>query len=46
MMIRWTGNIACMGEEWNAYRILVMSEGKRPIGRSKRRKEDIIKNVS
>jgi hypothetical protein len=36
--IRWAGHEARMGEKRNAYRILVgKSEGKRPLGRPKRR---------
>jgi hypothetical protein len=31
--IRWTGHVACMGEERSVYRILVgRPEGKRPLG--------------
>jgi hypothetical protein len=33
-----------MGENWNAYRILAVNlEGKRPLGKSKRRYVDNIK---
>jgi hypothetical protein len=33
--MRWAGHVAQMGENRNAYRILVgKSEGKRPLGRS------------
>jgi hypothetical protein len=36
--IRWEGNIVCMGEMKNAYKILVRnSEGKRPFGRHRHR---------
>jgi hypothetical protein len=36
--MRWTGNVARMGEKRNAYRILVgKSEGKRPLERSRTR---------
>jgi hypothetical protein len=39
--MRWTGHVACMR---NAFNILVgRSEGKKPLGRSKRRWEDNIK---
>jgi hypothetical protein len=31
------------GEKRNAYKILVRSEGKKPLGRSRRRWEDTIK---
>ena len=38
------GNVACMGERIVAYSVLVMiSEGKRPLGRASRRWEDNIK---
>jgi hypothetical protein len=36
--MRWAGHVAQMGERRNAYRILVgKPEGKRPLGRSRRR---------
>jgi hypothetical protein len=36
--MRWAGHVARMGEKRNAYRILVGNpEGKRPLGRSRRR---------
>jgi hypothetical protein len=36
--MRWAGHIARMGEKRNAYRLLVgKPEGKRPLGRPKRR---------
>ena len=39
--MRWAGNIACMR---GVYRVLVgKTEGKRPLGRPKRRWEDNIK---
>jgi hypothetical protein len=42
--IRWAGHITCMGDKRNAYRILVREpEGKRPLGRPRRRWEDNIK---
>ena len=42
--MRWTGRVACMGENRGVYRILVEKpEGKRPFGRSRRRWEDNIK---
>ncbi|KAJ4449403.1 hypothetical protein ANN_00802 [Periplaneta americana] len=42
--LRWTGHIARMGESRNAYRVLVgRPEGKRPLGRPRRRWEDNIK---
>jgi hypothetical protein len=42
--MRWAGQVARMGEKRNAYRILVgKPEGKRPLGRPRRRWEDIIK---
>jgi hypothetical protein len=38
----WTGHVARMGKNRNAYRILVgKPEGKRPLGRSKRRWVDV-----
>jgi hypothetical protein len=42
--MRWAGNVARMGEKRNVYRSLVgKPEGKRPLGRPKRRWIDNIK---
>jgi hypothetical protein len=42
--MRWAGHVARMGEKMNAYRILVgKPEGKKPLGRPRRRWEDNIK---
>jgi hypothetical protein len=42
--LRWAGHVARMGEKRNAYRILVgKPEGKRPLGRPRRRWVDNIK---
>jgi hypothetical protein len=42
--MRWTGHVARMGEKTNAYKILVgKPEGKRPLGRPRRRWVDNIK---
>jgi hypothetical protein len=42
--MRWAGHVARMGEKRNAYRILVEKpEGKRPLGRRRRRWVDNIK---
>jgi hypothetical protein len=42
--MRWAGNVARKGGKRNAYRILVGNpEGKRPLGRPKRRWVDNIK---
>jgi hypothetical protein len=42
--IRWAGHVARMGAKRNAYRILVgKPEGKRPVGRRRRRWVDNIK---
>jgi hypothetical protein len=42
--MRWTGHVARMGGGRGAYRVLVgRSEGKRPLGRPRRRWEDNIK---
>jgi len=39
--MRWAGHVAFMGERRGAYRVLVgKTEGKRPLGRPKRRWED------
>jgi hypothetical protein len=44
MRIRGAGHISRMGEDRNAYRILVgKPEGKRPLGRPRSRWEDNIK---
>ena len=42
--IRWVGHVARMGEEREVYRVLVgKPEGKRPLGRSRRRWVDNIR---
>jgi hypothetical protein len=42
--MRWAGHVACMGEGRGVYRVLVgRPEGKRPLGRPRRRWEDNIK---
>ena len=42
--IRWTGHVARMGERRGVYRVLVgKREGKRALGRPRRRWEDDIK---
>jgi hypothetical protein len=42
--MRWEGHVAHMGEKRNAYRLLVgMPEGKRPLGRPRRRWVDNIR---
>jgi hypothetical protein len=42
--MRWAGHVARMGEGRGAYRVLVgRPEGKRPLGRPRRRWEDNIK---
>jgi hypothetical protein len=42
--MRWAGHVARMGEKRNAYRIFVgKPEGKRPLGRTRRRRVDNIK---
>jgi hypothetical protein len=42
--MRWTGHVARMGEKMNVYRLLVgKPEGKRPLGRPRRRWIDNIK---
>ena len=39
--IRWAGHVASMGEKAGVYRVLVGEpEGKRPLGRPRRRRED------
>ena len=45
--INWVGHVAGMGERRGVYRILVVkSEGKRLLGRARRRCEDNIKDGS
>ena len=45
--MRWAGHVARMGEGRGVYRVLVgKPEGKRPLGRPRRRWEDNIKNGS
>jgi hypothetical protein len=42
--MRWPGHVSRMGEKRNAYKILVgKPEGKRPLGRPRRRCEDNIR---
>jgi hypothetical protein len=42
--IRWAGHVARMGQKLNAYRLLVgKPEGRRPLGRPRRRWLDIIR---
>jgi hypothetical protein len=42
--MRWAGHVARMGEEWGVYRVLLgKSEGRRPLGRPRRRWVDNIK---
>jgi hypothetical protein len=42
--MRWAGHVARMGEKRSAYRLLVgKPEGKRPLGRARRRWVDNIK---
>jgi hypothetical protein len=42
--MRWAGHVARMGEDMCVHRVLVgKPEGKRPLGRPKRRWEDNIK---
>ena len=40
--MRWAGHVACMGEERGMYRVLVgKPEGKRPLGKPRRRWQDV-----
>jgi hypothetical protein len=42
--MRWAENVLCMGEGRGVYRVLIgRPEGKRPLGRPRRRCEDNIK---
>jgi hypothetical protein len=42
--VRWAGNVARMGEEREVYKVLAgKPEGKRPLGRPRRRWEDGIR---
>jgi len=42
--MRWAGHVACMGEERGVYRVLMgKPEGKRPLGRPRRRWVDSIR---
>jgi hypothetical protein len=44
--MRWAGHVARMGEKGNAYRLLVgKPEGKRPLGRPRRRWVDNTKLI-
>jgi len=40
--MRWAGHVTCMGEERGVYRVLLGKlEGRRPLGRPRRRWVDI-----
>jgi hypothetical protein len=42
--MRWAGHVVCMEEGSGVYRVLIgRSEGKRPLGKPRRRWEDNIK---
>jgi len=42
--MRWAGHVASMGEERGVYRVLVVkAEGRRPLGRPRRRWVDNIR---
>ena len=42
--MRWAGHVACMGEERGVYRVLLEKlEGRRPLGRPRRRWADNIR---
>jgi hypothetical protein len=41
--MRWAGHVARMREKRNAYRLVGMPEGKRPLGRPRRRWVDNIR---
>jgi len=42
--MKWTGHVVCMGEERGVYRVFVgKPEGKRPLGRTRRRWVDNIR---
>jgi hypothetical protein len=44
--LRWTGNLARMGQRRGAYRVLVgETEGRKPLGRPRRTSEDNIKMI-
>jgi hypothetical protein len=46
MRMRWTGHVACIGENRNTYRFLVgKPEGKRPPGRIRRSWIDYVRVV-
>jgi len=42
--MRWVGHVSRMGEEWGVYRVLLgKPEGKRPLGRPRRRWVDNVR---
>ena len=42
--MRWAGHVARMGEDWEVYRVLLgKPEGRRPLGRPRRRRVDNIR---
>jgi hypothetical protein len=43
-LMRWAGHVARMGEERKVYEVLVRkSEGRRPLGRPRRRWKDVVR---
>jgi hypothetical protein len=43
--VRWSGHLARMGAMRNAYKISAVKSETRPLGRPKRRREDIPKQI-
>jgi hypothetical protein len=43
MRMRWEEDVALTVEERKVYKVLIKSEGKRPLGRPRRRWEDGIR---
>jgi hypothetical protein len=42
--MKWAGHVACIGQDRKVYKVLVRKpEGKRPLGRPRRRWEDGIR---
>jgi hypothetical protein len=46
MKMKWVGHVACLGEKWNACRILLRKpKGKRSLGRRRRWVDNVVMDL-